>query len=37
MTVIHNLATLATLAIIAWGLTELLVIHTAEKLQDKNT
>lgn len=35
MTLINNLATLATIAILAWSLTELLVIHTAEKLQDK--
>ena len=32
---ISQLATLATLFILAWSLTELLVINTAEKLQQE--
>ena len=35
MTLIYNLATLATIAILAWSLTELLIFYTSEKMQDK--
>ena len=37
MVAIQNIATLATLFILAYSLTELLAIYTAEKIQKENT